>query len=103
MNAFKDFIKSKYELEELQEIAYHGCVSGCASGLIYYSETLAVYDQYAEDIHEVISDYLMDMGEDKLPESVMEHFGSLTQWKNALVWFGAEIVAQEVVNLNELA
>jgi hypothetical protein len=103
MNAYKDFITNKYDLMELQEIAWQGCANVAPSGLIYYYETNDVYNDYADDIHSIIDDYLRDMGEDRLPDSVMEHFGSLLHWKNALVWFATEIVANEVINMEELA
>lgn len=102
MATFRQWIREQYDNEELQTIRDDGCVSGCASGLIYYSETNAIYDEYAEELHEIIADWVMDCG-GEYPQSILEYFGSLSQFKNQVVWVAAEIVADEILNLLELA
>ena len=96
---FREYMRNTYEPEELAEIVQHGCVSGVASTLIYYSDTCRVYDQYAEELHEIVSDYMDGLGEiGYVPNSIGENFRSLTQFKNAVVWFAAEIVASDFCN-----
>jgi hypothetical protein len=95
-NTFKQWMIERYEAEELNEISMHGCVTGCAHGLIYYTETSAIYDQYAEELHRVYGDYVSEIGE---PVSyVVENMGEVSMFKNALVWFVAELYVQELVN-----
>ena len=88
-----------YSKDELREIAEHGCVSGCASTLIYYHDTNALYDHHAEELHEMVADYMQEFG--TMPDFIGLEFGSLTQFKNAVVWFCAELIAWEVTNAEE--
>ena len=44
MNA-TEAIKEIYSLEELKEIADHGCQSGVCSQHIYYGDTIKYYDK----------------------------------------------------------
>ena len=91
---FKQWLSSQYKQDELREIAYHGCESGCAGGLIYYSETCALYDLYAEELHEQLGNYLDQTGE-QMPSYISGHIGNLTGFKNAVVWFVAEMYAHD--------
>lgn len=99
-NTFKDWMRNQYDQEELREIAYHGCESGCAGGLIYYTETNALYDLYADELHEEIGNYLDQTGEE-LPSYVTKHIGHLTHFKNAVIWFVAEMYANELMEITE--
>ena len=97
---FKDFMISTYNLEELQDIASHGCQSGCAGTLIYYSDTNDSYDRFAEEIHTVISDEVENFGE--VPEYLKNALAEpLHIFKNNLVWFVAETYAFELSNQTE--
>lgn len=93
-NTFKQWMSSQYNEEELREIAYNGCESGCAGGLIYYSETNALYNLYAEELHEQLGNYLDQTGE-QLPSYISGRIGNLTGFKNAVVWFVAEMYAHD--------
>lgn len=94
--SFKQWLFNQYDRAELQEIAEHGCASGVAGGMIYYSETCALYDQHAEELHDVLGQYEEDVG--VLPEYIIQYLGDLTGFKNAMVWFVAELYAQEMVS-----
>ena len=96
---FKQWLKDTYDREELQAIAEHGCQSGVAGGMVYYYETCALYDKHAEELHDVIWHYEQDFG--SLPEYIIKHLGDLTGFKNAMVWFVAEVYAQDMVSLDE--
>lgn len=98
---FKQWMSSQYDQDELREIAYNGCESGCAGGLIYYSETCAIYDLYAEELHEQLGNYLDQIGE-QMPSYISGHIGNLTGFKNAVVWFVAEIYANELMDAENL-
>jgi hypothetical protein len=52
----KDWVNSKIEAGDwtASEIMQHGCVSGF-SGLIYYRETVALHDQYENEIWECLT------------------------------------------------
>lgn len=100
-NTFKDWFDNQYNAEEKRHIAEYGCSNGF-SGLIYYSETNALYDQYAEELHCMVDDYCTDVGME-LPDTILSSFGALTNFKNNMVWLGTEILANEFINMEGLA
>lgn len=101
MQTFKQYIRETYSNEELKEIAEHGCQSGCASTLIYYHDTNAQYDHHAEELHEMVADYMQEFGQ--VPDFIGQEFGNLVSFKNAVVWFCAELIAWEITNNEEQA
>ena len=94
-NTFKQLIQS-YDQDTIQEIAGHGCASACVSGMIYYQETTALYDTHCEELHDVLADFKDNFGE--WPDYVVNNLGEVSLFKNAVVWFVAEIYAQEAIN-----
>ena len=92
-NSAVQSILDTYDIEDLTNIAEHGCQSGCASSHIYYTETSAFYDKYEEEVN----DYLRDIfGEDFMFEMVTECH-DLTDVKNKLTWSFIELVAQDAM------
>lgn len=100
MNTFKEWMHKSYDSEDFFSIAEHGCVSGCASGLIYYSETTALYDKYCDELHKVLGEWIDMTGE--APEYITKHLDSASSFKNAMVWFVAEFYADEYLDQKEL-
>ena len=93
---FHKFMTENYSHNELADIANHGC-SGGVSGMIYYSDCIKLYGEYAGDIHEIIGQYCDATGE-KYPEYIakeLQHFGGFA---TAALWFAAEWVAQEITH-----
>ena len=99
-DTFKNHMIQNYEIEELKDIAFHGCVSGTAGTMIYYHQTIALYGQYTEELHTIISDWCDQTGEspEYLTKALSEGFTSFT---NAVVWFCAEVLANELINQTE--
>jgi len=96
-NQFVQFMADTYEAEELQDIAHHGCASGCAGGMIYYSETIALFDKYRDDLFEIMENWQDETGETpRIPLG-----DGFTQFANAVVWTCAEIVAYEMTQGDE--
>lgn len=93
-NTFKQWMIDQYDQEELYTITEHGCISGCAGGLIYYSDTLEIYDKYDDELHTAMNDYKEQTGE--WPSYVVENLSSVVAFKNAVVWFVAETYAYEL-------
>jgi hypothetical protein len=87
-------ILKTYDSEELNDIANHGCASGCASSHIYYTETTEFFDKYEEDIYDSLRDIF---GEDFLFELVTDCH-DMTDMKNKLVWTFIELVAYDYIN-----
>ena len=90
-----DVIKNDYTIEELNNIVEHGCISGCASNHLYYSDTVSFYDEYSEEI----SDYIRDaIGSEFLTETFDNNEGNLTGYKNDIVWTFIELYAMELID-----
>lgn len=94
---FTKYMSNTYEAEELQEIATHGCASACPAGMIYYTETLALFDEYKHDLFEIIENWKDVTGE--APNITMTD--GFVQFANAVVWFCAEVVASELSETEE--
>ena len=99
MTTFKQWMKDTYDRQELEDIAQNGCVGG-VSGMIYYTETCALYDKHAEELHEVVYNFEQECGEQ--PQYIVEELGDMVRFKNAMVWFAAELYAQEMTSEDEL-
>ena len=98
-DTFYQWMKNSYELEELEDICQHGCVSGCASGLIYYSETLAIYDKYKDELHQKLGEWIHEIGE--TPTFITQYLDCFQSFANAMVWFVSEQYASEIVQTLE--
>lgn len=96
---FSQYLFDTYDRRELQDIAEHGCQSGAAGTMIYYNQTNALYDQYCEELHDVLGRYIEETG--TTPEYIVQYLGDLVGFKNAMVWFVAELYAQEMVKTEE--
>lgn len=95
--SFLAYINNNYTFEELQDITQHGCASGCASGLIYYSDTLAMYDKYCDELHDVLAEDIQQFGE--MPKYITDALAQgCTSFKNALVWYVAETYASQLIS-----
>ncbi len=42
--------------QEFSDLAQHGCISGMISSLIYYSDTTKFYNDYKEEINQMLSE-----------------------------------------------
>lgn len=92
-NEFKTWLKDNYSHNELADIANHGC-SGGVGGMIYYTETEAIYRKFAHELHDILADYKDATGEN--PSYVTEELCDFVRFSNAVVWLCAEMVAQEI-------
>ena len=95
-NTFKTWMLATYEHNELADIANHGCESGCAGGMIYYSETTELFLQFRDELFDIMSEAAADTGADSvLPVYVQKNSDTFTSFANAVVWYCAELVAYE--------
>ena len=97
-SSFYDFMKS-YDIETLQAITEQGCINGVAGGLIYYSETNDLYDQFAHELHEQLGKWIDEIGE--TPDFITKELGFCSGFKNAMVWFVAEQYANNIIQTLE--
>lgn len=93
--SFTKWLKDNYSHNELADIANHGCTGGI-SGMIYYRETYALYQEFSASLHETLTAYKDATGE--WPKYVTDELGDDVRFANALVWFAAEWIAQELTH-----
>ena len=94
------YIDRKYSnpdelIRDMEDLQRYGCVPGMITDLIYYDDTNKFYDNYKDDINELLSDLLDGSG-----LSIQEFFGKnfdnddplILNFsnKNLLAWFGFE-------------
>ncbi len=104
-NNFREYIKTEYA-ENLPDIAEFGC-SGGVSGMIYYSETVALFDKFRDDIFEILGEMADNMGQN-IPELIASFngaadVGNFDQFANLCVWAAAEEIARNEVYLQEMS
>ena len=92
-NAFITWLKYNYSQNELADIANHGC-SGGVGGMIYYTETEAIYRKFAHELHDILADYKDQVG--NFPDYVTDELGHFPSFANAVVWLCSEMVAHEI-------
>jgi hypothetical protein len=97
MKTFYDFIKN-HDQDDIRTMAEHGC-SGGVGGMIYYHETAAIYDQYADQLHDLVERLTAEFG--AFPAYISDNIGTVASFKNAMVWLCAELVAQEILSTEE--
>ena len=95
MTAFKQFMADTYDNDDLQAIAEYGCASAAPHKMIYYSETSALYDLHCDELHEVIGEWVDEIG--FIPEYIAENIGCASQFKNSIVWAVAEYYANDML------
>ena len=94
MNAIEKVL-SIYNIDELKEIADHGCQSGVCHEHIYYGHTVEFYDTFENDILETIRDAY---DTEFLIELFKDADASLTLYKNSVTWAFIEMVAFDAVD-----
>ena len=93
-NSFKEWMLDTYEYPDLEQIANQGCANCCPSGMIYYSETNDIYDYFCHDLHDIVGNYIDEIGE--APKELIEHLNNATTFKNKIVWLCAELLSTEI-------
>ena len=88
-------IKDTYDIDTLQEIVEHGCVSGVAHDHIYYADTIKFFDDYEDEMIEYITDTL---GDDAVKDIWTNNSNNITGYKNDVTWSFIELVAMDIVD-----
>jgi len=99
-----DYVLDMYDNEEeikgfFEDLSKHGCQSGMVSSLIYYSDTTKAYDDYEDEIEELVYEMRESLGIDSRPafiDSLNGSAESIHQEKNLLCWFAFEETARNI-------
>ena len=81
-------------LSAVEEIVTHGCATGVVPALITYDDTDKFFNNYADEIFELV--------EDMKQEGIID-MNSFELSKNNLAWLAFETIAQEIYNELEYA
>ena len=95
--AFKELCNT-YDIEDMQEIVNHGCISGVCFKHIYYADTISFFDKYEDEIYSELEECF---GVDTLVELFTKANAELDQYKNDVVWLYIEHVSSIVVTTME--
>lgn len=96
---FTEWLQAQYEPEELKDIGQHGCASCAPGGMIYYTETTDLYNRFADDLHDIVGECMEDYGD--IPRYIYTNLNNAVMFRNAMVWFCAEVIAQRLTDFNE--
>ena len=88
-------ITDMYSLEDLKEIADHGCQSGVCSQHIYYGDTIQFFDNYED---EIMDELVLNYGTEFLVDLFKDADACLDIYKNKVTWAFIELTAIDAVD-----
>lgn len=90
----------------IEDVITHGCQSGIVSDLIYYKDTVRFYDNYREEIWDLLDEKAQENSVDIMnfiaSLNGSENVGSHDQLLNLLAWFAYEETMYQIANELEL-
>jgi len=92
------YLQEVYTLDELKDIAEHGCSTGVAHAHIYYTETWEFFLQFEDEVEDLLFSVY---GEDYLTYFSKDGVTSVRQLVNDMVWSYLSLVAQDIINTVE--
>ncbi len=100
LSTFKEWLLHQFTEDELSDICNHGAQNSFG-GLIYYTETTALYDRYCNDIWDMLYEDCNQFGLTSCLELISSFNGAKEvnteeQFKNLLVWYATERVVFEI-------
>jgi len=96
----------KDETLYLEDVVKYGCVNGSVSSLIYYSDTVKFYDQFEDEIWDMLHEEHENFGSNNILETIGQFNGaknvdSLDQFKNLLAWYAVEETCRKLLDEKE--
>ncbi len=109
---FKDLLKNSesysgetwlHRLKNRCEDVSHGCITGIVSSLIYYTDTVAFFKKYKNEIREILKELATDCGSDYVYNNILEGdiFIEDVFTQNKLAWLGYEEVNFRILSILE--
>jgi len=93
-----DYLCDTYDMDTLKDVANYGCISGCATSHITYTETNEFFDEYE---HRIMSDYELIFDEPIVKAAVNAGMTCIMEIKNWCTWWFIEEYAQLAVLADE--
>lgn len=85
----KELIEQEDPKQYLEDLYYHGCLSGMVSSMIYYDDTYAFFDKHYHEILEIRGRVI--------EEGVFDE-SKFTDLKNEWAWIAFEHKAREIAH-----
>ena len=87
-------------IDWLRDVTRHGCVSGMATELIYYHDTVKFYDRFSDEIWEMVNEFCDSTGFKlgKFLDGFSVPMNDDTRFKNGLAWFSVEETANQLLS-----
>ena len=101
MKTLKEWMKANLDSYDLKGIIDQGCAAYAPPGLIYYHESMALYDKYSDEIWDWLNDESDRQGLDRTIDLIAQFRGTMScreHFENQLVWMYVEANAQEVLD-----
>jgi hypothetical protein len=97
---FRKWLLATLSKDELADLARHGADAGW-QGLTYTRDTVELFDAYGDEIWDMAYEVAEQYGTKNVLEFIAgfqraDMASSLDGFKNLMVWFAAETIAQEV-------
>lgn len=97
-----EWVLANLDKQTIKEVCEHGCQSGIVNDLIYYKDTAKFYDEFEEEIWNMLGYDADDFGMCEM-EVIMslrgaKEVGGLDQLKNLLSWYAVERVCFMIEN-----
>jgi hypothetical protein len=98
---FEDWMRANFSKSDLQDMTTHGVDSGFG-GLTYYSDTIKLYDRFADEIWNALWEDAQCAGYNNVLQFITDNFRCSdvscdAEFKNLLVWYMAERTANELL------
>ena len=102
----KEWVLETQSPDDIKNIVEHGCVNGACSELIYYSDTIKFYDNFSDQIWNMLEEYSKDFGAKKILDYLSSYINykydssvninNDTTFKNSLAWWSVEKTCQKI-------
>lgn len=95
-----DMSEDNYSMSDYcQDVINNGCCSGVASSMTYYTDTVKFYDNFSDEINELLTDYNVnpaDIIDDDVDKLFLSDYS-----KNKLAWYAYEMVVFDILGCIE--
>ena len=109
MKTIKEWILETQDPEDIVNISDNGCINGACCDLIYYSDTVKFYNDYKEEIWQLLEQEAQEFGYNNIFDFMgtwseyAKNVDSDTTFKNLLACWSVEQVSHQIIFNEEVA